>query len=50
MLLGKHVDPNALGQASCDDALSKAVSEAFVSEKIQALDRPAVEVKKFCPW
>ncbi len=45
----KHVDPNALGQQTLDDALSKAVSEAFVSEKIQALDRPAVEVKKFVP-
>lgn len=45
----KNVDPNALGQQTLDDALSKAVSEAFVSEDIQALDRPAVEVKKFVP-
>lgn len=45
----KNVDPNALGQQTLDDALSKAVSEAFVTENIQALDRPAVEVKKFVP-
>ena len=45
----KNVDPNALGQQTLDDALSKAVSEAFVTEDIQALDRPAVEVKKFVP-
>ncbi len=45
----KNVDSNALGQQTLDDALSKAVSEAFVSEEIQALDRPAVDVKKFVP-
>lgn len=45
----KNVDPNALGQQTLDDALSKAVSEAFTSEKIQALDRPQVDVKKFVP-
>lgn len=45
----KHVDPNVLGQQMLDDALSKAVAEAFISEKIQALDRPQVEVKKFVP-
>ena len=45
----KHVDPNALAQQTLDDALSKAVSEAFTSENIQALDRPQVDVKKFVP-
>ena len=45
----KHVDPNMLGQQMLDDALSKAVAEAFISEKIQALDRPQVDVKKFVP-
>lgn len=45
----KYVDPNALGQQTLDDALSKAVSQAFTDEKIQALDRPEVEVKKFVP-
>ncbi len=45
----KHVDPEALGQQTLEDALSKAVAEAYTTEKIQALDRPAVEVKKFVP-
>jgi len=45
----KNVNPEALSQQTLDDALSKAVSEAFVAEKIQALDRPQVEVKKFVP-
>ena len=45
----KHVDQNALAQQTLDDALSKAVSEAFTLEGIQALDRPQVEVKKFIP-
>lgn len=45
----KNVDPNVLGQQTLDDALSKAVADAFTSENIQALDRPQVEVKKFVP-
>lgn len=45
----KSVDPNTLGQQTLDDALSKAVSEAFLAEDLQALDRPEVEVKKFVP-
>jgi trigger factor len=45
----KHVDPNALAQQTADDALSKAVAEAFTKENIQALDRPAIELKKFVP-
>jgi trigger factor len=45
----KHVDPNALGQQTLDDALSKAVSVVFTEQDIQALDRPEVEVKKFVP-
>jgi trigger factor len=45
----KHVDPNVLAQQTADDALSKAVAEAFLSENIQALDRPEVELKKFVP-
>ena len=32
-----------------ENALSKAVAEAFLQEKLQALDRPSVEVKKFVP-
>lgn len=45
----KHVDPNALSQQTLEDALSKAVAEAFTAEDIQALDRPSVEIKKFVP-
>lgn len=45
----KNVDPNALAQQTLEDALSKAVAEAFTTEKIQALERPSVEVKKFVP-
>lgn len=45
----KHVDPEALGQQTLDDALSKAVAEAYMAKDIQALDRPQVEVKKFVP-
>ncbi len=48
-VVAKNIDPNALGQQTLDDALSKAVSEAFTTEKIQALDRPQVDVKKFVP-
>lgn len=48
-VVAKNIDPNALAQQSLDDALSKAVAEAFTSENIQALDRPQVEVKKFVP-
>ena len=45
----KHVNPAALQEQTLDNALSKAVAEAFMAEKIQALDRPAVDVKKFVP-
>ncbi len=45
----KHIDPQALQEQLIDDAISKAVAEAFVAEKIQALDRPTVDVKKYVP-
>lgn len=48
-VVAKHVDPQALSQQTLDDALSKAVAEAYLAENIQALDRPQVEVKKFVP-
>lgn len=48
-VVAKHVDPNALGQEMLENALSKGVADAFLSENIQALDRPGVEVKKFVP-
>lgn len=45
----KYIDVNQLAQQTADDALSKAVAEAFLKEELQALDRPAVELKKFVP-
>ena len=45
----KHVDQQALQEQLLDDAISKAVAEAFMAEKIQALDRPAVDIKKYVP-
>lgn len=45
----KHVDPEMLAQQTLEDALSKAVAESFLSEKLQALDRPAVDIKKYVP-
>jgi trigger factor len=45
----KHLDPQAIQEQLLDDAISKAVAEAFLAEKIQALDRPMVDVKKYVP-
>lgn len=45
----KYIDPNQLAQETVDNALSKAVAEAFSSKEIRALERPQVEVTKFVP-
>lgn len=45
----KNIDPEMLSQQTLEDALSKAVAQAYMDEGIQALDRPAVEIKKFVP-
>ncbi len=45
----KHIDPQALQEQLLEDAVSKAVAEAFLAEKIQALDRPMVDIKKYVP-
>lgn len=45
----KSLDPQALSEQTLDDAISKAVAQAFLAEKIQVLDRPAVEVKQYVP-
>lgn len=45
----KHIDPTHMQQQVLDDALSKAVATAFTEKEIQAIDRPAVEVKKYVP-
>lgn len=48
-IAAKHVNPQALQEQTLDDAISRAVAEAFLAEKLQPLDRPSVEVKKFVP-
>ena len=45
----KHVEPEMLAQQTLEDALSKAVAESYLKEGIQALERPAVEIKKYVP-
>lgn len=45
----KNVDPNALAQETLENALSRAVAESFIENKLRALERPEVEVKKFVP-
>lgn len=45
----KHVDQNQLMEQTLDDALSKAVAEAFITEDLQALARPEISIKKFVP-
>ena len=48
-IVKKHVDPNMLGQETLENALSSAVATAYMDNKLQALERPEVEVKKFVP-
>jgi trigger factor len=45
----KNIDPAALQEQIIDNAISKAVAEAFIENKIQVIDRPAVEIKKYVP-
>lgn len=45
----KNIDPKALQEETINNALSKAVAEAFISNEIQALDRPVVSMSKFVP-
>ena len=45
----KHADPNTLSQETLEAAINRAVAEAFLSNKLQVLDRPEVELKKFVP-
>lgn len=48
-VVAKHVNPEKLQNEILEAALSKAVADAFINEDLQALDRPAVDVKKFVP-
>ncbi len=45
----KYVDQNKLMEQTLDDALSKAVAEAFITENLQVLARPEVAIKKYVP-
>ncbi|HRQ86692.1 MAG TPA: trigger factor, partial [Candidatus Saccharibacteria bacterium] len=45
----KSVNPETLQNEILEAALSRAVADAFLNKDIQALDRPAVEVKKYVP-
>lgn len=45
----KHLDPQKLALEAADNAISKAVAEAFTSEDVRALERPQVEVTNFEP-
>ncbi len=45
----KNIDPTVLQDTVLDNAISKAVADAFIESKLQVLDRPNVEVKKFVP-
>lgn len=49
VVAAKNIDPSALQEQTINDAISKAVADVFLENKIQALDRPTVEVKKFVP-
>jgi trigger factor len=48
-IAAKHVDPQQLALEAADNAVSKAVAEAFVSKDIRALERPQVEVVSYDP-
>lgn len=48
-VMAKHVSPTELEQQALEDALSKAVAEAFIKNELQALERPAVDIKEFEP-
>ena len=48
-IAAKHVDPQELAESTVDNAISKAVAEAFVKENIRVLERPEVELTKFVP-
>jgi trigger factor len=45
----KNINSEKLQEQILDNAISKAVAEAFVESKLQALDRPAVAIKKYVP-
>lgn len=46
-MVEKQVNPQLLEQQVLDDALSKAVADAFIKHDIKAIERPSVEVQKY---
>ena len=48
-IVKKHADSTALAQETLDAALYRAVAEAFLSNDLQVLARPEVEIKKYVP-
>ena len=48
-MVAAQVDTNLLNQETLENALSKSVAEAFLKEKVQAINRPEVDVEKFIP-
>ena len=48
-IVKKQVSDEELNAQTLNVAINRAVPEAFNSEKVQVLDRPEVEVKKFVP-
>ncbi|MDO4902284.1 MAG: trigger factor [bacterium] len=47
--VAKNIDPATLTNETMENAISKAVAEAFLKEEIRALNRPEVEITKFVP-
>lgn len=47
--VAKNIDPATLTNETMENAISKAVAEAFLAEEIRALNRPEVEITKFVP-
>ncbi len=45
----KHISPVQLAEEAVDNAISKAVAEAFSTSGIRALERPQVEVTEYEP-
>lgn len=45
----KSIRPEQLAEQTLEDALSKAVADAFMAEELQALSRPEVEIQKYVP-
>lgn len=45
----KHISPEVLTNEILDRAINKAIVEVYTKEKLQVLDRPAVDVKKYVP-